>query len=446
MPLRPPRTGGGYEWPRTANERVWEWWTHLVGPWARAEGRNELEASKLALRVDRLTRDLESERKQRADERADLEWKLEESAGAGSASQAMLITLSDDKSRLLSEVHKLRAAKVDLEEMVHRQTLELAQGREEFDALNATRERASTERSTLQTRLSHANQNLQLARREAEAEAERLRGEVESASAGASEASERLREADLAHATARRQIGALEEERKTMLREMAALRAVRDERDSLMNDNDAVRRAAAVLSADKDALLAEMASLRESYRVAAEPTAAQRHRTPQSRHSPSPPPAPEPRPPAPESPRAEAPMVRAYVRAAFDAVDRLRTGSIESRDLRAALRRAGLAIDSDGAACVLEDLYDGQRLSLNEFAKLVADIEGMLEAAGQRPLDDEPPDAALHVHEPPPVDARSPARSSPRAAADMGGGGGSVLPAHLEEELANLTQSARPGR
>ena len=36
QPLRPPRTGGGYQWPATANERVWEWWVHLVGPWARA--------------------------------------------------------------------------------------------------------------------------------------------------------------------------------------------------------------------------------------------------------------------------------------------------------------------------------------------------------------------------------------------------------------------------
>ena len=36
-PLRPPRVGGGYSWPSTANERIWDWWLRLAGPWARQE-------------------------------------------------------------------------------------------------------------------------------------------------------------------------------------------------------------------------------------------------------------------------------------------------------------------------------------------------------------------------------------------------------------------------
>ena len=36
-PLRPPRAGGGYAWPHTANEKIWAWWMKLAGPWAVRE-------------------------------------------------------------------------------------------------------------------------------------------------------------------------------------------------------------------------------------------------------------------------------------------------------------------------------------------------------------------------------------------------------------------------
>lgn len=71
-------------------------------------------------------------------------------------------------------------------------------------------------------------------------------------------------------------------------------------------------------------------------------------------------------------------MVSARVRTAFDAVDQQRTGSLESHELRTALHHAGLSIDSDSAARVIEEQYDGHHLNLDEFSMLVSDIESMI--------------------------------------------------------------------
>jgi len=242
--------------------------------------------------------------------------------------------------------------------------------------------------------------------------------------------------------------------------------------------------------ADKGTLLQEVEMLRAGYRAATEPTPAQalvnQHRSSRGSASthrgtdaggPTPEGAPSLGAPSPAhcsplTPGRQAtveqalvadddePIVRAYVRAAFDAIDRLRSGSIESRDLRAALRRAGLAIDTDGAAQVLEELYDGQRLTLQEFAKLVADIEGMLDAAGKQSRH-EPQQPQQQSSRQPSTHRQSPQRAfqstrheagadEPRAMVPVWvspqhstGQNGGELPAHLEEELAKMKLVAK---
>ena len=150
------------------------------------------------------------------------------------------------------------------------------------------------------------------------------------------------------------------------------------------------------------------------------------------------------------------------IRDSFEAVDRTRSGAIAASDLRMALRRAGLAIDSDGAARVLEECYDGQTLSLPEFARLVDDIETMLAANGGTHAPWHKPDDALadsqnggtdgaNAAGPAPTPAPPTAaldaapdaarqHSPPRASSSLTSADG--LPQHLEAELAKLAPHA----
>jgi len=128
------------------------------------------------------------------------------------------------------------------------------------------------------------------------------------------------------------------------------------------------------------------------------------------------------------------------VRAAFEAVDRTRRGAIEPTDLRAALRRAGLAIDSDGAARVLEECYDGgEPINLIEFAKLVADIEAMVHANERRVLLPETPAGARRPLQggAPPQPQPQPQQAPPLPPPPPSSGA-TGLPSHLEAELEKM--------
>ena len=392
MPLRPPRTGGGYEWPRTANEKVWDWWIRLVGPWAKAEGANMLEISRLELKVDRLEKQLATEQSQRLAEVSELRWRLEETGTAHNGSQALLGTLADDKTRLLQEVHMLRDGKMRLEDRCRTQAMELDRMREDVDGLQHTRQRASNERSTLQQRLTVAQTELTHSRQHSEAEMEKLRREAAASQRHIDELGRQLHEAEVNRASARAQVNSLEEEKKRLMVEASELRRKVPKYD-LTRLLEASRRTASTLSTDKENLLAELANLRDSFRaaggklvfgsaLAAEAAArarVERHAPPAS-HQHQKPVADYTSPASQYEQPSHEPYVRAYVRAAFDDIDKDRKGLIDSRDLRAALGRAGIDIANANAAKVIEDCYKGEHLGLHEFANLVNDVEMLVEA------------------------------------------------------------------
>ena len=448
MPLRPPRTGGGYEWPRTANEKVWDWWIRLVGPWAKAEGANMLEISRLELKVDRLEKQLATEQSQRLAEVSELRWRLEETGTAHNGSQALLGTLADDKTRLLQEVHMLRDGKMRLEDRCRTQAMELDRMREDVDGLQHTRQRASNERSTLQQRLTVAQTELTHSRQHSEAEMEKLRREAAASQRHIDELGRQLHEAEVNRASARSQVNSLEEEKKRLMVEASELRHVKSQKDDLTRLLEASRRTASTLSTDKENLLAELANLRDSFRaaggklvfgsaLAAEAAArarVERHAPPAS-HQHQTPVADYTSPASQYEQPSHEPYVRAYVRAAFDDIDKDRKGLIDSRDLRAALGRAGIDIANANAAKVIEDCYKGEHLGLHEFANLVNDVEMLVEAEA-RASTRSPPSLQVDrgAHPSVALPAAAPAPVSPPAAESAAG-----LPSHLEAELAKMS-------
>jgi hypothetical protein len=258
----------------------------------------------------------------------------------------------------LRQVHSLRAAIVSLEETSSARMAEATKLREELQAnLVAVREHASGESASLHTRLSAMH-----------TEGERLRTELVASQARAEglgrqlgEVEGQLTEAEGARSGTRRQMSLLDDERKTLIREVAALRSKAtqseqlqlDAESALQRENESARRAAAAHTADRSALLAELAALREAtlkegYHAAMPP----RYHV------------------AAGSVSGVSGVFARFAHA----------GVMRGREVRAALRWYGLDVNMADVGRLLEryDERPDSVLDMAEFQQLVADLEAGL--------------------------------------------------------------------